>query len=110
MILANKQDLPNVMSGEEISRGIMSDAFLRDRHWCVFSVSATSGEGLYEALDWLTNIMAHNKFKTYLNGASAATESKVEKDHNQNVKQQEESKSSYFVDLVHSFKKILYRS
>ncbi|RVW97874.1 ADP-ribosylation factor 1 [Vitis vinifera] len=30
---------------------------LRQRHWYIQSTCATSGEGLYEGLDWLSNNM-----------------------------------------------------
>ncbi|KAF3778179.1 ADP-ribosylation factor 1 [Nymphaea thermarum] len=31
---------------------------LRQRHWYIQSTCATSGEGLYEGLDWLSNNIA----------------------------------------------------
>ena len=31
---------------------------LRQRHWYIQSTCATSGEGLYERLDWLSNNIA----------------------------------------------------
>ncbi|XP_074308796.1 ADP-ribosylation factor 2-like [Silene latifolia] len=54
LVLANKQDLPNVMTVSEIADklGLQS---LRQRRWYVQSACATSGEGLYEGLDWLSS-------------------------------------------------------
>ncbi|MCL7045962.1 hypothetical protein MKW94_029058 [Papaver nudicaule] len=54
LIFANKQDLPNTMNAAEITDelGLYS---LRQRHWYIQSTCATSGEGLYEGLDWLSN-------------------------------------------------------
>ncbi|MCL7040466.1 hypothetical protein MKW94_026517, partial [Papaver nudicaule] len=54
LIFANKQDLPNTMNAAEITDelGLYS---LHQRHWYIQSTCATSGEGLYEGLDWLSN-------------------------------------------------------
>ncbi|PWA45134.1 hypothetical protein CTI12_AA520270 [Artemisia annua] len=53
LVLANKQDLPNAMNAAEITvkLGLHS---LRKRPWYIQSTCATSGEGLYEVLDWLS--------------------------------------------------------
>ncbi|KAK7287281.1 hypothetical protein RIF29_00486 [Crotalaria pallida] len=58
----NKQDLPNVMNAAEITVGLHS---LRQRHWYIQSTCATSGEGLYEGLDWLSNNIANKHGDTY---------------------------------------------
>ncbi|XP_048503207.1 uncharacterized protein LOC109135299 [Beta vulgaris subsp. vulgaris] len=54
LVFANKQDLPNAMPVAEITDklGIHS---LRQRRWYIQSACATSGEGLYEGLDWLSS-------------------------------------------------------
>ncbi|CAH8257726.1 unnamed protein product [Arabidopsis lyrata] len=84
LVFANKQDLPNAMNAAEITDKLGLHS-LRQRHWlinipisfksqkpficsilmCVFacyryiqSTCATSGEGLYEGLDWLSNNIA----------------------------------------------------
>merc|ERR1712196_132075 len=58
LVFANKQDLPNAMSAAEITDKLGLHS-LRQRHWFIQSTCATSGEGLYEGLDWLsTNIAA----------------------------------------------------
>ncbi|KAK9713569.1 hypothetical protein RND81_06G036000 [Saponaria officinalis] len=54
LVLANKQDLPNVMSASEITDKLGLHSF-RHRRWYIQSACATSGEGLYEGLDWLSN-------------------------------------------------------
>ncbi|KAK7258899.1 hypothetical protein RIF29_24488 [Crotalaria pallida] len=36
---------------------------LRQRHWYIQSTCATSGEGLYEGLDWLSNNIANKWFQ-----------------------------------------------
>ena len=56
LVLANKQDLPNAMSIAEVTDklGLMS---LRDRQWYIQSTCATTGDGLYEGLDWLSRAL-----------------------------------------------------
>ncbi|XP_075673275.1 ADP-ribosylation factor 2 isoform X2 [Castanea sativa] len=48
------EDLPNSMSASEVADklGLYS---LNQRPWYVQRASATSGQGLYEGLDWLSN-------------------------------------------------------
>ncbi|XP_031481562.1 ADP-ribosylation factor 1-like [Nymphaea colorata] len=54
LVFANKQDLPNALNVSEITDklGLRS---LRERRWYIQSTCATSGVGLYEGLDWLSN-------------------------------------------------------
>ncbi|RZC54928.1 hypothetical protein C5167_013779 [Papaver somniferum] len=54
LVFANKQDLPNAMSVAEITDKLGLHS-LRLRRWYIQSACATSGEGLYEGLDWLSN-------------------------------------------------------
>lgn len=53
LVFANKQDLPNAMSAAEITDklGLQS---LRQRQWFIQATCATSGDGLYEGLEWLS--------------------------------------------------------
>ncbi|KAL2484536.1 ADP-ribosylation factor A1B [Abeliophyllum distichum] len=62
LVFANKQDLPNAMNAAEITDKLGLHS-LRQRHWYIQSTCATSGEGLYEGLDWLSNNIA-NKAST----------------------------------------------
>ncbi|MFQ6659441.1 hypothetical protein Gotur_028341 [Gossypium turneri] len=57
LVFANKQDLPNAMNAAEITDKLGLHS-LRQRHWYIQSTCATSGEGLYEGLDWLSNNIA----------------------------------------------------
>ncbi|KAL3523559.1 hypothetical protein ACH5RR_016393 [Cinchona calisaya] len=57
LVLANKQDLPNAMNAAEVADKLGLHS-LRQRHWYIQSTCATSGEGLYEGLDWLSNNIA----------------------------------------------------
>uniref|UniRef100_A0A6N2KWV6 Leucine-rich repeat-containing N-terminal plant-type domain-containing protein n=2 Tax=Mesangiospermae TaxID=1437183 RepID=A0A6N2KWV6_SALVM len=67
LVFANKQDLPNAMNAAEITDKLGLHS-LRQRHWYIQSTCATSGEGLYEGLDWLSNNIA-NKLRTWKDGA-----------------------------------------
>lgn len=53
LVFANKQDLPNAMTATELTDklGLYS---LRDRQWYIQASTATSGEGLFEGIDWLS--------------------------------------------------------
>ncbi|KAJ4964131.1 hypothetical protein NE237_024070 [Protea cynaroides] len=54
LVFANKQDLPNAMTVSEITDKLGLHS-LRQRRWYIQSTCATSGQGLYEGLDWLSN-------------------------------------------------------
>ncbi|KAJ4980079.1 hypothetical protein NE237_010859 [Protea cynaroides] len=58
LVFANKQDLPNAMNAAEITDKLGLHS-LRQRHWYIQSTCATSGEGLYEGLDWLSSNIAN---------------------------------------------------
>eukprot|EP01007_Sphenomonas_quadrangularis_P000374 NODE_1219_length_948_cov_541.320356_g1019_i0.p1 GENE.NODE_1219_length_948_cov_541.320356_g1019_i0~~NODE_1219_length_948_cov_541.320356_g1019_i0.p1 ORF type:complete len:183 (+),score=69.70 NODE_1219_length_948_cov_541.320356_g1019_i0:110-658(+) len=53
LVFANKQDLPNAMSTAEMTDKLGLHS-LRQRNWFIQGTCATSGEGLYEGLDWLS--------------------------------------------------------
>lgn len=53
LIFANKQDLPNAMGAPEITDKLGLHA-LRNREWFIQATCATSGDGLYEGLEWLS--------------------------------------------------------
>jgi len=58
LVFANKQDLPNAMDPAKITQelGLQS---LRNRNWYIQATCATSGNGLYEGLDWLCANLAN---------------------------------------------------
>merc|ERR1712227_668338 len=60
LIFANKQDLPNAMNAAEITDKLGLHA-LRQRNWYIQATCATSGDGLYEGLDWLSNQLKNKK-------------------------------------------------
>jgi len=53
LVFANKQDLPNAMPAAEITDKLGLHS-LRQRAWYIQSTCATSGDGLYEGLEWLS--------------------------------------------------------
>eukprot|EP00824_Muranothrix_gubernata_P020090 TRINITY_DN40315_c0_g1_i1.p2 TRINITY_DN40315_c0_g1~~TRINITY_DN40315_c0_g1_i1.p2 ORF type:complete len:181 (+),score=46.36 TRINITY_DN40315_c0_g1_i1:126-668(+) len=53
LVFANKQDLPNAMNAAEITDKLGLHS-LRQRNWYIQATCATSGDGLYEGLDWLS--------------------------------------------------------
>jgi len=56
LVFANKQGLPNAMSVAEITDKLGLHQ-LRSRKWYIQATCATSGDGLYEGLDWLTSTL-----------------------------------------------------
>merc|ERR1712187_981449 len=56
LVLANKQDLPNAMNTSEVAEklGLCN---LRRRQWNVQSTCATTGQGLFDGLDWLSRTL-----------------------------------------------------
>ncbi|KAK3592922.1 hypothetical protein CHS0354_011722 [Potamilus streckersoni] len=61
LAIANKQDLPNAMTMEEIEAKIKEKKIIQTQTWKVFPAVATTGDGLYEALDWLKDQLALKK-------------------------------------------------
>ncbi|KAM1243215.1 hypothetical protein FF1_034789 [Malus domestica] len=60
LVFANKQDLPHAMSSSEVADKLALH-LLRNRFWYIQSTSATTGQGLYEGLDWLSDNIVNNK-------------------------------------------------
>jgi len=57
LVFVNKQDLPNAMSTAEATERLGLHT-IRQRRWYVQSACATTGDGLYEGLDWLAQATA----------------------------------------------------
>ena len=53
LVFANKQDLPHAMSVSEVTEKLGLTE-LRERKWFIQACTATTGDGLYEGLDWLS--------------------------------------------------------
>ena len=62
LIFANKQDLPRAMKVDTITDKLGLRTHYKNRKWHIQTASATTGDGLYEGLDWLSNTL-NNKTK-----------------------------------------------
>eukprot|EP00922_Rhytidocystis_sp_ex-Travisia-forbesii_P006920 GHVS01010119.1.p1 GENE.GHVS01010119.1~~GHVS01010119.1.p1 ORF type:complete len:186 (-),score=20.21 GHVS01010119.1:141-698(-) len=62
LVLANKQDLSNAFTSEQIQQALDLDALTLSRHWCVRACSAKTGEGLMDGVDWLVDDIAKRIF------------------------------------------------
>jgi small GTP-binding protein len=56
LVFANKQDLPNASSAGQLSE-MLGLSTMKNRQWYIQATCATSGDGLYEGLDWLSNAL-----------------------------------------------------
>ena len=61
LVFANKQDLPNAMSVKDVQDKLGLNK-LKNIEWHIQGCCATTGDGLYEGLDWLSNKL-NNKGK-----------------------------------------------
>jgi small GTP-binding protein len=52
LVYANKQDLPNAIKPQELGNRLRLNS-VTNRTWQVQGTCATTGDGLYEGLDWL---------------------------------------------------------
>merc|ERR1719221_1928185 len=60
LVFANKQDLPNSIAAAEVTEKLGLHS-LRHRQWYIQSACATTGDGLYESLDWLSRTLSSKK-------------------------------------------------
>ena len=60
LIFANKQDLPSAMNAAEMTEKLNLNS-MRNRNWYIQATCATSGDGLYEGLDWLSQTLKSRK-------------------------------------------------
>ena len=56
LIYANKQDLPNAMKVSEVTDKLGMHSMTK-RKWYVQSCCGTTGEGIYEGLEWLSRVV-----------------------------------------------------
>merc|ERR1712086_1117286 len=57
LVFANKQDLPNSMPAAEVIEKLGLQT-MQNRKWFVQSACATTGDGLYEGLDWMSRTLS----------------------------------------------------
>merc|ERR1711983_414540 len=62
LVFANKQDLPNAMTAAEVTEKLGLHN-MRNRQWFIQSACATTGDGLYEGLDWLSRVLSSGNRK-----------------------------------------------
>jgi len=60
LVFANKQDLPNAMNAADVTDKLGLHS-MRNRNWYIQATCATSGDGLYEGLDWLSSQLKNAK-------------------------------------------------
>ncbi|KAH8869767.1 ADP-ribosylation factor-like protein 1 [Schistosoma japonicum] len=60
VILANKQDISGCMTISEVAQSL-GLASIKNRRYQLFKTSALKGEGLEEAMDWLSNTLCTQK-------------------------------------------------
>ncbi|XP_057595456.1 ADP-ribosylation factor 1-like isoform X3 [Hippopotamus amphibius kiboko] len=60
LVSANTQDLPSAVNAAEIT-DMLGLHSLRHRNGYIQATCATSGDGLYEGLDWLSNQLRNQK-------------------------------------------------
>merc|ERR1712086_553405 len=60
LVFANKQDLPDALNAAEITEKLGLHS-IRQRNWYIQSTCATTGDGLYEGLDWMSSSLSKAK-------------------------------------------------
>ena len=60
LVFANKQDLPNARPAAELTEKLGLHN-MRNRQWFFQSACATTGDGLYEGLDWMSRTLSSKK-------------------------------------------------
>lgn len=54
------QDLPGALDDAKVAEGLgLHD--IKSRDWAIFKTSAIKGEGLFEGLDWLSNMLKQRR-------------------------------------------------
>merc|ERR1712216_226415 len=56
LVFANKQDLPGALDDAAVPEGLGLHN-IKNRQWAIFKTSAIKGEGLFEGLEWLANML-----------------------------------------------------
>ena len=53
LVIANKQDLPNCLTVDEVRKKLEIDKLTHIKYKTVIGTCATSGDNLYECLEWI---------------------------------------------------------
>jgi small GTP-binding protein len=57
LIFANKQDLPHAMRVNELMEALKIQMYYPRLKWVIQECCATSGEGIYEGMEWLSKVL-----------------------------------------------------
>ena len=60
LVFANKQDLPNHLTTDELVEQLELESILESKHWHIQPCCAISGDGLKEGFDWIFNDAIQN--------------------------------------------------
>ena len=83
LVFANKQDLPNAMSVNEVTEKLSLNK-IRDRLWYVQASSAIHGDGLYEGMEWIVSVLNKHGTETAVKPAVCKPVSKAPADDRKN--------------------------
>jgi len=61
LVFANKMDLPNSMTTSTVADKLQLTKKFRTTAWHIQGTVATTGEGLYEGLDWLSATLSKKR-------------------------------------------------
>ncbi|KAL4217764.1 hypothetical protein ACF0H5_022503 [Mactra antiquata] len=108
LVLANKQDLNDVMLPEEIASNMETLKQLEHRAWTVFGVSAVdkNNPGLLEAMEWLVNTMEAKEKPELSEKWTQTWRPASESDVQEQKQDDEDTKKSFFNNFVESLKKM----
>jgi ADP-ribosylation factor-like protein 1 len=60
LVYANKQDIPGALTEAQVAEGLgLHD--IKNRDWAIFKASAVNGTGLFEGLEWLSNMLKNRR-------------------------------------------------
>ncbi len=62
LVLANKQDIKDALTHEQIAKVLDLDSIAKTRHWRIQSCSAMTGGGLVDGVDWLVSDISSRIF------------------------------------------------
>ena len=61
LVLANKQDLPKALPPNKVAEQMELERSCKGREWFVQGCCATTGDGVFEGLDWLSRVLNGRK-------------------------------------------------
>lgn len=61
LVFANKQDLPHALRASEVAEKLGLKDLSGKRQWYIQGCCATTGDGLYDGLEWLTSTLSKRR-------------------------------------------------